>query len=265
MVRPPSIDSNGMKKGAWSEEEDSKLSAYIQRHGHWNWRLLPKYAGLARCGKSCRLRWVNYLKPGVKRGNFSKQEEDLIVQLHAQLGNKWSAIARKLPGRTDNEIKNFWHTRIGKRSKRSQSAKIDRGHSNKASKTTQTESPSLDDLRKHENSATLFDANSSDSNAEPQVDLWAHPLPDDEFFYPELDYNKLSSSDSSYLSVLDRIATDDLSVISFDSVAQPIQGNFWGESFGSNTSHSQSESSYIWAQEVGGYDLQYFDLGMNLF
>ncbi|XP_075500435.1 transcription factor MYB14-like [Primulina tabacum] len=118
MVRPTYVDSNGMKKGAWSEEEDKKLRDYIQRYGHWNWRLLPKFAGLARCGKSCRLRWVNYLKPGTKHGNFSKYEEDLIIQLHNRLGNRWSSIAAELPGRTDNEIKNFWHTCIKKRGKR---------------------------------------------------------------------------------------------------------------------------------------------------
>ncbi|KAL2494209.1 transcription factor MYB [Forsythia ovata] len=64
-------------------------------------------SGLVRSGKSYRLRWVNYLKPGVKRGNYSKEEADLIIELHAKLGNKWPAIAEKLPGRTDNDIKNY--------------------------------------------------------------------------------------------------------------------------------------------------------------
>lgn len=114
MVRAPFYDENGVKKGAWSAEEDEKLKAYVQQHGHCNWRELPKYAGLSRCGKSCRLRWINYLRPDVKRGNYSKEEEELILQLHQKHGNKWSLIAANLSGRTDNEIKNYWHTHLKK-------------------------------------------------------------------------------------------------------------------------------------------------------
>ncbi|MED6136248.1 hypothetical protein PIB30_054316 [Stylosanthes scabra] len=108
-------DKNGLKKGPWTPEEDLKLTNYIQTHGPGNWRTLPKNAGLQRCGKSCRLRWTNYLRPDIKRGRFSFEEEEAIIQLHSVLGNKWSAIAARLPGRTDNEIKNYWNTHIRKR------------------------------------------------------------------------------------------------------------------------------------------------------
>ncbi|KAK1438025.1 hypothetical protein QVD17_03826 [Tagetes erecta] len=115
MVKASCYDKNGLKKGAWSEDEDNKLRAYIQRYGHWNWRLLPKFAGVSRSGKSCRLRWMNYLRPNMKHGNFLRHEDDMIMDLHNKLGNKWSAIATKLPGRSDNEIKNRWNTHLKKR------------------------------------------------------------------------------------------------------------------------------------------------------
>ncbi|XP_061349370.1 transcription factor MYB102-like [Gastrolobium bilobum] len=115
MGRTPCCEKNGLKKGPWTPEEDQKLIDYIQKHGYGTWRTLPKNAGLQRCGKSCRLRWTNYLRPDIKRGRFSFEEEETIIQLHSILGNKWSAIASRLPGRTDNEIKNYWNTHIRKR------------------------------------------------------------------------------------------------------------------------------------------------------
>ncbi|KAH6788925.1 hypothetical protein C2S51_003931 [Perilla frutescens var. frutescens] len=173
MVRSPCFDSNGMKKGAWSEDEDNKLRDFVLTYGHWNWRLLPKFAGLKRCGKSCRLRWVNHLKPGVKRGNFSKEEEDLIIKLHSQIGNKWSAIATELPGRTDNDIKNFWHTRIARRQR----------HKPSQASSTEMEHSSLDAT-----SVIKTDQQSID-HTKPQIDA---------FCYPELHYTESSCSHSSH-------------------------------------------------------------------
>ncbi|KAL0378574.1 UNVERIFIED_CONTAM: Transcription factor [Sesamum radiatum] len=143
MGRSPCCDESGLKKGPWTPEEDDKLIKYIQKHGHGSWRALPKLAGLNRCGKSCRLRWTNYLRPDIKRGKFSEEEEQTILNLHAILGNKYVAIRsetlffsvlslsvsdllalgivlvvgdRNAPARrTDNEIKNFWNTHLKKK------------------------------------------------------------------------------------------------------------------------------------------------------
>ncbi|KAF6163290.1 hypothetical protein GIB67_025154 [Kingdonia uniflora] len=168
MGRRPCCSKEGMNRGTWTALEDTTLKEYIQIHGEGGWRNLPieaeygggvvgiivsfdrkdnfeilfkilrkvpKFgfdfgdAGLKRCGKSCRLRWLNYLRPDIKRGNFSEEEEDLIIRLHKLLGNRWSLIAGRLPGRTDNEIKNYWNTNLSKKVQSHSTSKRTHKHS----------------------------------------------------------------------------------------------------------------------------------------
>ncbi|GLJ47501.1 hypothetical protein SUGI_1002840 [Cryptomeria japonica] len=119
---------SGLNRGAWTAQEDSVLSDYISIHGEGQWGSLPRKAGLKRCGKSCRLRWLNYLRPNIKRGNISLDEKDLIIRLHGLLGNRWSLIAGRLPGRTDNEIKNYWNTHISKSKQLSEKRAVYKPH-----------------------------------------------------------------------------------------------------------------------------------------
>ncbi|XP_065875670.1 transcription factor MYB101 [Euphorbia lathyris] len=109
------VNIQGLKKGPWTAAEDAILMEYVRKHGEGNWNSVQKNSGLMRCGKSCRLRWANHLRPNLKKGSFTPDEERIIIDLHAKLGNKWARMASQLPGRTDNEIKNFWNTRMKRR------------------------------------------------------------------------------------------------------------------------------------------------------
>lgn len=90
------LDGDGLKKGPWTPAEDAILVDYINRHGPGNWNSVQKNSGLLRCGKSCRLRWTNHLRPDLKKGSFTAEEEEKIKQLHDQHGNKWARIAKSV-------------------------------------------------------------------------------------------------------------------------------------------------------------------------
>ncbi|CAL4974691.1 unnamed protein product [Urochloa decumbens] len=116
MGRAPCCDKTSVKRGPWSPEEDELLRSYVHNHGTGgNWIALPHKAGLNRCGKSCRLRWLNYLRPDIKHGGYTEQEDRIICSLYNSIGSRWSIIASKLPGRTDNDVKNYWNTKLKKK------------------------------------------------------------------------------------------------------------------------------------------------------
>ncbi|CAN6287825.1 unnamed protein product [Urochloa humidicola] len=105
-----------MKKGKWSKEEDNLIKNHIEKYGIGrSWQALSNTLGLQRCGRSCRSRWLNYLRPGLKHGNFTPAEERIICDMYSKRGSCWSVIAAQLPGRTDLAIKNYWNSTLKKK------------------------------------------------------------------------------------------------------------------------------------------------------
>ncbi|XP_027348209.1 transcription factor MYB14-like [Abrus precatorius] len=232
MVRTPSCDKSGLRKGTWTPEEDRKLIAYVTRYGCWNWRQLPRFAGLARCGKSCRLRWMNYLRPNIKRGNFTQEEEERIIRMHKKLGNRWSAIAAELPGRTDNEIKNHWHTTLKKRFQENTVT----NEEVKASKTKDKESKKGKDTVSN-NGVTVLQVNPPATSQISDNTGSLSPLSSSS------DFSSISSDHSTAASNENFMFEDDLGFL--DEFTEPVSENFWTDLYLDDISNNTTMPSDI--------------------
>ncbi|KAI4366145.1 hypothetical protein MLD38_022063 [Melastoma candidum] len=144
-----------LRKGPWKAEEDEILLSHVRRHGPCNWSSIRSNGLLQRTGKSCRLRWVNKLRPDLKNGcKFSAEEERVVIELQAEFGNKWARIATYLPGRTDNDVKNFWSSRQKRlarilRASPSLSASSSRPQKNKRKILASHDAPRMAEIKPH--------------------------------------------------------------------------------------------------------------------
>ncbi|CAH8313406.1 unnamed protein product [Eruca vesicaria subsp. sativa] len=238
MGRAPCCEKMGLKRGPWMPDEDLTLISFIHKHGHSNWRALPKQAGLLRCGKSCRLRWMNYLKPDIKRGNFTKEEEDAIISFHQILGNRWSVIAAKLPGRTDNEIKNVWHTHLKKRLKDYQPAKPKSSNKKKGTK------PKYQSLPAKLNSTRSESELGNSSKPSFESLFLASPSTSDEVSSVTLMSLEGHNNEAKMDNKLGDISTADQDCCSLD-----IDESFWNEAL-----YSQDEHNNALNLEMAGFD-----------
>jgi len=179
-------------KGPWTEEEDRKVIELVKVHGPKKWELIASQLP-GRIGKQCRERWKNHLDPSIKKGNWELNEDELILKLHSSLGNKWATIAKYLPGRTDNAVKNRFNSTLSRRLRQQKETMEDKSNSDISGNEIESNSKSLKEKEIEEE----IKSNNISNSIPVNISLY-QPIQNNYYYFCPGTYDKNMNNNWSY-------------------------------------------------------------------